>query len=47
MGYGDIIYRSPNNESFKNKIESIHYKACIAATTGAIQGTSWERSNWG
>ena len=32
----------PNNESFKSRIESIQYKACVA-TTGAIQGTSRER----
>ena len=38
---GDIIYDKPNNESFKNKIENIQYKACIAIT-GAIQGTSRE-----
>ena len=30
MDYGDIIYDQPNNESFKNKIESIQYKTCIA-----------------
>ena len=37
--YQDIIYDKPNNEFFKNKIENIQYKPCIA-TTGAIQGTS-------
>ena len=37
----DIIYDKPHNESFKNKIINIHYKACIAIT-GAIQGTSRE-----
>ena len=31
----------PHNESFKNKIENVQYKACIAIT-GAIQGTSRE-----
>ena len=36
---GSIIYDKPNNKSFKNKIENIQYKACIAIT-GAIQGTS-------
>ena len=30
--YGDIIYDKPNNESFKNKIKNIQYKACIAIT---------------
>ena len=42
LDYGDIIYDKPNNESFKNKIEKIQYKSCIAIT-GTIQGTSRER----
>ena len=42
LDYGDIIFDKPNNESFKSKIKSIHYKACIAIT-GSIQGTSRER----
>ena len=42
LDYADIIYDKPNNESFKSKIESVQYKACIAIT-GAIQGTSRER----
>ena len=42
LDYGDIIFDKPNNGSFKSKIESIQYKACIAIT-GAIQGTSRER----
>ena len=37
LDYGDIIYDKTNNESCKNKIENIQYKACIAIT-GAIQG---------
>ena len=41
LDQGDIIYNKPHNESFKNKIENIQYKACIAIT-GAIQGTSRE-----
>ena len=41
MDYGDIIFDKPNNESFKSRIESIQYKACVAIT-GAIQGTSRE-----
>ena len=41
LDYGDIIYDKTNNDSFKNKIENIQYKACIAIT-GAIQGTSRE-----
>ena len=35
LDYGDIIYDKPNNKSFKNKIENIQYKTCIAIT-GAI-----------
>ena len=42
MEFEDIIYDKPNNESFKNKIKNIQYKACITIT-GAIQGTSCER----
>ena len=42
LDYGDIIFDKPNNESFKSRIKSIQYKACIAIT-GAIQGTSRER----
>ena len=41
LDYGDIVFDKPNNESFKSRIESIQYKACIAIT-GAIQGTSRE-----
>ena len=41
LDYGDIIFDKPNNESFKSRIESIQYKACVAIT-GAIQGTSRE-----
>ena len=41
LDYGDSIYDKPHNESFKNKIENIQYKACIAITA-AIQGTSRE-----
>ena len=39
LDYGDIICDKPHNESFKNKIENIQYKACIAIT-GTIQRTS-------
>ena len=35
LDHGDIIYDKPNNESFENKLENIHYKACIVIT-GAI-----------
>ena len=40
--YGDIIYDQPLNNSFRNKIESVQYNACLAVT-GAIRGTSKER----
>ena len=39
---GDNFYEKPNNESFKSKIENIHYKGCTAIT-GVIQGISRER----
>ena len=42
LDYGDIIFDKPNNESFKSRIESIQYKACVAKT-GAIQETSRKR----
>ena len=41
LGYRDIIYDKPHNYSFKNKIENVQYKACIAITD-TIQGTSKE-----
>ena len=34
----DILYDKPNNENFQNKIEKVHYRACLAIT-GGIQGT--------
>ena len=40
LDYGDINYDKPN-KSFKNKIENIQCKICIAITV-AIQGTSCE-----
>ena len=42
MDRSDTIFDKPNNESFKSRIKSIQYKACVAIT-GAIQGTSRER----
>ena len=42
IGYGDIIYDQPQNESFCDKIESVQYKAALAIT-GIIQGTSREK----
>ena len=41
LGYRDIIYDKPHNYSFKNKIENVQYKACIAITD-TIQETSIE-----
>ena len=35
LDHGNIIFDKPNNESFKSRIESIQYKACIGIT-GAI-----------
>ena len=29
LGYDDIIFDKPNNESFKSRIKSIQYKACV------------------
>ena len=43
IDYGDIIDDQPQNESFCDKIESVHYKAALAIT-GAIQGTSREKN---
>ena len=34
LDYGDIIFDRPNNESFKSRIESLQYKACITITGG-------------
>ena len=42
IDYGDIIYDQPQNESFREKIESVQYKATLAIT-GAIQGTSRDK----
>ena len=42
IGYGDIIYDQPKNESFCEKLESVQYKAALVIT-GAIQGTSREK----
>ena len=39
LNYGDIIYDQPNNESFRQKLESYQYNAALAIT-GAIRGTS-------
>ena len=42
VDYGDIIYDQPQNESFREKIESVQYRAALAIT-GAIQGTSRDK----
>ena len=39
LDYSDIIFDKPNRESFKYRIQSIHYKASVAIPE-AIQGTS-------
>ena len=39
LDYGDVIYDQPNNKSFCQTTESIHYKAALAIT-GARKGTS-------
>ena len=42
LDYGDILYDQAFNLSFKQKLESIQYRACLAIT-GAIRGTSGEK----
>ena len=42
LDYGDIIYEKAYNSSFRPKIESVQYNACLAIT-GAIRGTSKEK----
>ena len=37
LGYGDILYDQPNNKSFYQKIETVHYNTAI---TAAIKCTS-------
>ena len=39
LDYGDVLYDQAFNKSFKEKLESIQYNACLALT-GAIRGTS-------
>ena len=39
LDYGDILYDQAYNMSFRHKLESIQYSACLAIT-GAIRGTS-------
>ena len=42
LDYGDILYDQAFNLSFQKRLESIHYRACLAIT-GAIRGTSREK----
>ena len=44
LDYADIIYDQAYNSAFHDKLESIHYNACLAIT-GAIRGTSTEKIN--
>ena len=39
---GDILYDQPENENFKNKLEKVQYRACLAIT-GGIQGKSRQK----
>ena len=43
LDYGDVIYDQAFNNSFRTKMESIQYNACLAIT-GAIRGTSKKKS---
>ena len=47
LEYGDVLYDQTFNDSFKEKLESIQYNACLALT-GTITGASKEKSirNW-
>ena len=42
LDYGDVICNHVFNESFRNKLESVQYKAALAIT-GAIRGSSREK----
>ena len=42
LDYGDILYDQAFNLSFQQRLESTHYRACLAIT-GAIPGTSREK----
>ena len=42
MNYDDVLYNQAFNNSFKEKLESIQYNACLALTE-AISGTSKEK----
>ena len=38
MGYGNVMFKQPNNDSSFNKLRNIQYNAALAITR-AIQGT--------
>ena len=42
LDYGDVLYNQAFNSSFKEKLESFQYNACLALI-GAIRGTSKEK----
>ena len=42
LDYGDILYDQIYNSSFREKLESVQYNACLALT-GAIRGSSKEK----
>ena len=42
LDYADIIYDKLCNETFKGKLEAVHYNACLVIT-GPIRGTFRER----
>ena len=42
LDYCDVLYDQAFNNSFKEKLESFQYNACLALT-GAIRGTSKEK----
>ena len=42
LDYGDILYDKPEDQNFRNKLEKVQYKACLAITD-AIQGTSRQK----
>ena len=42
LDYGNILYDQAFNLSFRQKLESIQYRGCLAIT-GAIRGTSREK----
>ena len=45
LDYGDVLYDQAFNNSFKEKLESFQYNACLALT-GAIRGMAKENWDW-